>query len=115
MARVLGVHEIELKLGADPEEFERAAAEVASSAQPEGWRTLVLKGERGPRSGNYLMIFEIDSLEARNRLYPEEGHPYQEEDERFDQENHESAAAWERLSAMIVNLDIATDYVVIAE
>lgn len=115
MARVLGVHEIELKLGTDTAEFERAAAEVASSVQPEGWRTLVLKGERGPRSGNYLMIFEIDSIEARNRLYPEEGHPYQEEDERFDQEHPESAAAWERLSAMIVDLDVATDYVVIAE
>ena len=79
MSRVLGVHEIELKPGTDPEEFERAAAEVASTVQPEGWRTLVLKGERGPRSGNYLMIFEIDSLEARNRLYPEEGHAHQEE------------------------------------
>lgn len=30
MSRVLGVHEIQLKPGTDPEEFERAAAEVAS-------------------------------------------------------------------------------------
>ena len=74
MSRVLGVHEIELVPGTDPEAFEQAAAEVVSSAQPNGWRTLVLKGERGPRSGKYLMIFEIDSLELRDRLYPEEGH-----------------------------------------
>lgn len=115
MSRVLGVHEIELKPGTDPEGFERTAAEIVSSAQPEGWRTLVLKGDRGPRSGKYLMIFEIDSLEARDRLYPEEGHANQEEDERFDREHPESAAAWERLSAMIVDLNVATDYVVIAE
>lgn len=115
MARVLGVHEIELNPGADPEQFEQAAAEVVSSAQPEGWRTLVLKGERGPRSGKYLMIFEIDSLEARNRFYPEEGHAAMEENARFDQQHHETAAARERLLEMIVDLDVATDYVVIAE
>ena len=44
MSRVLGVHEIELVPGTDPEAFEQAAAEVVSSAQPNGWRTLVLKG-----------------------------------------------------------------------
>jgi len=115
MARVLGVHEIELKAGADPDQFERAAAEVVTSPQPEGWRTLLLKGERGPRSGSYLMIFEIVSTEARDRLYPEDGHASQEETDRFDQQHPETAAAWERLSEMIVDFEVATDYVVIAE
>jgi hypothetical protein len=93
MARVLGVHEIELKPGTDPEGFERAAAEVVASVQADGRRTLVLKGERGPRSGKYLIIFEIDSPEARDRYYPEERHAGMEENERFDQEHPESAAA----------------------
>jgi hypothetical protein len=115
MSRVLGVHEVQLKPGTDPEAFERAAAEVVSSVQADGWRTRVLRGERGPRSGKYLMIFEIESLEARDRYFPEEGHAHQEENERFDQEHPESAAAWERLSAMIVDLNVATDYVVIAD
>ena len=115
MSRVLGVHDVELKPGTDPEGFERAAAEVVSSVQADGWRTLVLRGERGPRSGKYLMIFEIESLEARDRYFPEEGHAHREENDRFDQEHPESAAAWERLSAMIVDLNVATDYVVIAE
>jgi hypothetical protein len=115
MARVVGVHEIELKPGTDPEAFERAAAEVVSSAEPEGWRTVVLKGDRGPRSGKYLMIFEIDSPEARDRFYPEEGRANQDEIDRFDQAHPESAAAFDRLFAMIVDLEVATDYVVIAE
>jgi hypothetical protein len=115
MARVLGVHEIELNPGVDPEQFEQAAAEVVSSAQPEGWRTLVLKGERGPRYGKFLMIFEIDSLEARDRYYPEEGHASNEENARFDQQHPETTAARERLLEMIVGLEVATDYVVIAE
>ncbi|HEY5978277.1 MAG TPA: hypothetical protein VIT41_01470 [Microlunatus sp.] len=115
MARVLGVHEVELKPGSDPEQFERAAAQVAASAQPEGWRTLVLRGERGPRSGKCLMIFKIDSPEARDRLYPAEGHVSQEESDRFDQQHPETAAAWERLSEMIVDFNVATDYVVISE
>lgn len=74
-----------------------------------------MRGERGPRSGKYLIIFEIDSPEARDRYYPEEGHASREQGERFDQQHPESAAAMERLSAMIVDLDVATDYVGIAE
>ncbi|GAA3690561.1 hypothetical protein GCM10022204_01890 [Microlunatus aurantiacus] len=115
MARVLGVHEIELKPGVDPDRFEKAASEVVTSAQPEGWRTLVLKGERGPRSGNYLIIFEIDGPEARDRLYPAEGQASAEESDRFDREHPETAAAWERLSELIVHFEVATDYMVLAE
>ena len=95
MARVLGVHEVELRPGSDPERFERAAAQVATSAQPEGWRTLVLRGERGPRSGRCLMVFEVDSPEARDHFYLEAGHASQEENDQFDQQHPETAAAWE--------------------
>jgi hypothetical protein len=42
------------------------------------------EGRAGPRSAKYVMIFEIDSLEARDRYFPEEGHAHREENERFD-------------------------------
>ena len=115
MARVLGIHEVELDPGTDPDEFERLAADAVASAAPEGWRALVLKGERGRRPGKYLLAFEIDSLEARNRMYPEFGLASQES-EQFDQQHPEAAALWERMFSMIANMNVAaTDYVVIAE
>jgi hypothetical protein len=54
MARVVGLHEIELRPEADPVEFERVAAEVVSLPMFEGWTTRLLKGERGVRAGRYF-------------------------------------------------------------
>jgi hypothetical protein len=104
MARVVGVHEIELRPGADPAEFERVAAEVVSLPMFEGWTTRLLKGERG----------EIVDPEARDRYFPAEN---QGSDEigRFDEQNRQAADAWERLHALRTDTDIATDYVVVAE
>jgi hypothetical protein len=70
MARVVGLHEIELRPEADPVEFERVAAEVVSLPMFEGWTTRLLKGERGVRAGKYLLVFEIVDTEARDRYFP---------------------------------------------
>jgi hypothetical protein len=43
MAHVVGLHEIELRHGADPAEFERVAAEVVSLPMFEGWTTRLLR------------------------------------------------------------------------
>lgn len=114
MARVVGVHEIELRPGTDPAEFERVAAEVVSLPMFEGWTTRLLKGERGVRAGNYLLVFDIGDPEARDRYFPAEG---QGSDEigRFDEQNRQAAAAWERLHALRTDSDIATDYIGVAE
>jgi hypothetical protein len=110
MARVWGVHEIELVPGTDPDDFERAAAAVVGAASPDGWRSRIMKGERGPRSGQYLLLFEIDSLQQRDQFYPAEGVASDEANAEFDRAHPEAAAAWDRLAAMIVDLSDATDY-----
>jgi hypothetical protein len=114
MSRVVGLHEIELRPGADPAEFERVAAEVVSLPMFEGWTTRLLKGERGVRAGKYLLIFEIVNLEARDRYFPAE-HQGSDEIDRFDEENRQAADAWKRLHALRTDIDVATDYVVVAE
>ena len=114
MARVVGLHEIELRPGADPAEFEPAAAEVVSLPMFEGWTTRLLKGERGVRAGKYLLVFEIVDLEARDRYFPAE-HQGADEIGRFDEQNRQAAEAWERLNALRAESDITTDYVVVAE
>jgi hypothetical protein len=59
MARVVGLHEVELRPGADPAEFERVATEVVSLPMFEGWTTRLLKGERGVRAGKYLLVSRL--------------------------------------------------------
>jgi hypothetical protein len=72
MPKVFGLHEIELRPGVDPAEYERVfAEEVASSPPLPGWRFSLLKGERGARAGKFLHLVEMDSVEARDRYFPE--------------------------------------------
>ena len=38
-----------------------------------GMTMRLLKGDRGDREGKYLVMFEFDSVERRNQLFPEAG------------------------------------------
>lgn len=114
MARVLGIHEVGLVAGTDPAEFEKAAAEMLAQPELEGWRTRVLRGQRGPRTDQYLVVFEIDSVEARDRYFPHEGSESSDETDRFEQEHPEASAAWQRFFGMTVHEGTATDYVDVA-
>jgi hypothetical protein len=118
MPKVFGVHEIELQPGVDPEEYERFIAEVVAP-MPEfpGWKTHLLKGDRGARTGKYLVLFEIESEEARDRYFPGPGEA-SEELTRFFEERPEAAAAmekWETYTPFDSVDDVTTDYVVLAE
>src|SRR6187200_2399509 len=62
MPKVFAVHEMELEPGVEPEEYERFfAEEIAPMAELPGWKTRLLKGDRGARTGKYLVLFEIES------------------------------------------------------
>ncbi len=69
MARLVSIHEIELIDGADAVEFERLVAEGAPQL-PVGWKSRLLRGDRGERAGKYAILYEIDSPEARDRYFP---------------------------------------------
>jgi hypothetical protein len=117
MPKVFGLHEIELQPGVEPEEYERFfAEEIAPSPQLPGWKTHLLKGERGARAGKYLVLLEIESLEARDRYFPG---PHEESEEftRFLEQHPEAAAALEKRysSPFGRQTDITTDYVAVAE
>ena len=118
MPKVFGLHEIELQPGVEPEEYERVfAEEIASSFTLPGWKTHLLKGERGTRDGKYLVLLEIESFEARDRYFPRPGEE-SEEFTRFLEQHPETAAAmekWERYSTIHSENDITTDYVAVAE
>ena len=118
MPTVYGLHEIELQPGVEPEEYERFfAEELAPSPMVPGWRVHLLKGDRGARAGKFLVLLEIESLEARYRYFPRPGEE-SEEFTRFLEQHPETAAAmekWERYSTIHSENDITTDYVAVAE
>ena len=75
-APVLSVREFELRSGVKPEEFEKYAREEFTRAlgrAKTGTRFRILKGDRGDRKGGYLLIWEFESVAARNEFFPKEG------------------------------------------
>ena len=74
MSKVFSFHMIALKAGASGPEFERYIHEVLESwTMLSGMSMRLLKGDRGDREGKYLVMFEFDSVERRNQLFPEAG------------------------------------------
>jgi hypothetical protein len=70
MAKIVGIHEIELLPGVNESDFERFVTEefiptVASNF--EGWNQHLAKADRGARDGKYALIIELDTA-ARDRL-----------------------------------------------
>jgi len=118
MPKVFGLHEVELQPGVEPDDFERVfAEEIAPSPAPPGWKTHLLKGDRGARAGKYLVLLEIESQEARDRYFPTAGEE-SEEFTRFFEQHPEAAAAWEKWQKMgpVGSVTgISTDYVAVAD
>lgn len=73
MAKVLGIHELELNAGTTPEEFERFITEEFQQMPGyPGTRFIVMRGVRGRRVDQYLLVFEFDSLETFQHIIPRE-------------------------------------------
>ena len=88
---------------------------IAPSRELAGWKTHFLKGERGTRAGKYLVLLEIESLEARDRYFPRPGEE-SEEFTRFFEQHPEAVAAlekWQELGPFGSETDISTDYVAV--
>src|SRR5690242_6614330 len=70
MAKVFSLHMIGLRPGVKGEDFERFFREKAvPRILFQGWKTYLLKGDRGDREGKYLLMIETDN-EARERYFP---------------------------------------------
>jgi hypothetical protein len=74
MAKVYIIQMIELKPGVKEEDFEEFFLEEYAPLGPKiGWYPTLLKGDRGQRIGKYGAIWEVESVEARNRVATIEG------------------------------------------
>lgn len=75
MAKVLGMHRVDLKPGVNEQEFERfMKTDVLPVYRKVPGQTVhLLKGDRGERAGEYLLLIELESAERRDQIYPSEG------------------------------------------
>jgi hypothetical protein len=74
MAKVYSLHMIALKAGASGSDFERFfREEIKRLPGPSGLTMRLLRGDRGDREGKYLVMFEFESVERRDQLFPEAG------------------------------------------
>lgn len=113
MAKVFGIHVIELSEGTTPEFFEKFVIEQFLPALPlsltPGVKASLLKADRGARADQYLWMFEFDSVETRDKYFPR---PQSISDElkRLIEPLHDLAQIWDRASSRT-----KTDYVVLAQ
>jgi hypothetical protein len=114
MSRLLGIHEVPLADGVDAVEFERLFTEAAALTVLDGWKTRLLKGDRGERTGKYAIFYEIESPEARDRYFPAKDQ-MSEEAERYMAERPAVAELWQRLDAYQTGNEVTTDYLVVVE
>lgn len=113
MPKVFGLHEVELPPDVTSEEYEQLfGKELVSLATYPGWNVYLLKGDRGERAGKFLLLFEIESVDARDRYYPG---PEEESEEarRFWEQHPEAAAVLEKYTASLSEPHATTDYVVV--
>ena len=73
--QIIGIHSIELRDNIDTKEFEKF---VLTKFAPlyneiEGQQFTLVKGDRGNRKNKYAVILQFDSIEDRDRIYPEKG------------------------------------------
>lgn len=109
---------IDTEAGITPERFE-AFVQQKGAAIPcyPGWRWTLLRGLRGERAGQFLMLFEIESAEQRDRYLTPEGNP-SELAQQFWQQHPEAqsvVAEWRTFGTFSELPTIYTDFVLLAE
>ena len=120
MTRVFGLHDIELNPGVKEEDFENFFRnEVAKAPVYPGWKVQLLKGDRGARNGKYLLLFDIESVEARDRFAPGENLG-SEEANQFNEQHKEEMEPffqkWATFSTTEIGVNtVFTDYLVLDE
>ena len=118
MAKVFGIHEVELRPGVTAEEFERFLTQEyipGAAPLPAGWQVSYLKGNRGERVGKFAILFEIASVEDRDRLFTVGGEGSTEFQQWLQQQTAAQEALADKLSTFVTPPgETYTDYEVIA-
>ena len=113
MPRVFGLHEVVLPPGVTADEYEQLfGQQFASSMNLPGWTTYLLKGDRGEGAGKLLLLFEVESVEARDRYFPR---PEEQSEalRQFEEQQPKASPLWEKLTSFMSQPHSWTDYLVV--
>jgi hypothetical protein len=119
MARVFGVHTVTLNPGVKGSDLEKfITEEFYSLPGMEGITGYLVKGDRGEAKGEYLWVWEMESVEAHDRFFPSPG----ERSEEIQQYMAVHGEEWNRLTERWATFAVPlsgeenyTDWVVIEE
>ncbi|MCP3968468.1 MAG: hypothetical protein GY750_18920 [Lentisphaerae bacterium] len=118
LARVIGIHNLALHSGVTGDDFESFISENHNRiVDYPGWKFHVLKCHRGNRLDQYVMMMEIESLEAVEHFYPQADIPTLEVD-KFAEAYKDTKAMyeeWKKLASFSGSPQMYTDYIVVAE
>jgi hypothetical protein len=116
MAKVFGIHELELRPGVTPEQFDQfVRGEVARAPAQPVWTIHVLKGDRGTRGGKFAVLIEIESVETRDRLFPDSGGEPSLEAQQYLASSNTLMEKWSSLATAPGDSGtVWTDYAVVA-
>jgi len=113
--QVFSIREFELKSGVKAQEFEALARREFARILPEdkvGSRLRLFKGDRGERKGRYLLLWEFESVAARDECFPKEGRGCSP---AFERNWKRVKLSLEKLGSFLKEKDSYTDYVTIAD
>jgi len=116
MSKVFGIHRVTLRPGISGKQFEKFYHDkMASGTMYPGWKVHLLKADRGEHEGEYAVLFEMDSVQARDRYSPSPN-KFSKEAEQFNQAHPEMVTLleeWGKLASTPGDNDIYTDYVTV--
>jgi hypothetical protein len=98
LPRLIAMHEPELFPGIRAEDFERFVTQSYIPAHASlGINVQLLRGDRGERDGQFLLVYEFESVERRNNLFPANG--LSDQMERWTRTNAALITAWKSMAS----------------
>ena len=112
MQRVIGIHEFELKPGVTEAEFEDAVRAFILVDRSEGdTYTSLIKSDRGTRRGQYGLLIEFESVEARDSWFTDDGPT--DFFNQFIARHPEWTTTWEHIQSLAIEPHPWSDYLVL--
>jgi hypothetical protein len=111
MAKVYGVHHLQLQEGVSGEDLEEfVSEEMADLRRGEGWEWHILKCDKGDWNGEYLFMAVFESVALRDRLTPGPG---MAPEAQLPPKWGEFVSKWREMMSMATST--WGDYVIVAE
>ncbi len=114
MGKVFAIHEWELRPGVSEAEFLQTVRDVFAQPHFPKWQYSLLKGNRGPRTGMYALLIEVEDVATRDRYTPT-SKVYTDEAQQFLAAHPEIAEPYEKLISLVVEISPGTDYEAVIE